>query len=136
MDLTHSSLRLPQPGGFSQSSFSLLTRPSEGPDIGVIHNACSEFGPPDFKPCVVDRIMSPPQRCPRPNLWNLRICYFIWQREFAGTSLGVQWLILCASNAGDLGLIAGQGTRSHTLQLKLGASQIIFLKNFKKGVCR
>ena len=30
----------------------------------------------------------------------------------------VQWLRLCAPNAGDLGLIPGQGTRSHILQLK------------------
>ena len=31
-------------------------------------------------------------------------------------SLVVQWLRLCAPNAGDLGSIPGQGTRSHTLQ--------------------
>ena len=30
-----------------------------------------------------------------------------------------QWLRLCAPNAGDLGLIPGQGTRSHMLQLKI-----------------
>ena len=30
-----------------------------------------------------------------------------------GTSLVVQWLRLCAPNAGVLGLITGQGTRSH-----------------------
>ena len=29
-----------------------------------------------------------------------------------------QWLRLCAPNAGDLGLIPGQETRSHILQLK------------------
>ena len=31
-----------------------------------------------------------------------------------GTSLVVQWLRLHAPNAGGLGLIPGQGTRSHT----------------------
>ena len=30
-----------------------------------------------------------------------------------GTSLVVQWLGYCASNAGDLSSIPGQGTRSH-----------------------
>ena len=35
-----------------------------------------------------------------------------------GTSLVVQWLRLHAANAGGLGLIPGQGTRSHMLQLK------------------
>ena len=34
------------------------------------------------------------------------------------TSLVVQWLRLHAPNAGDLGLIPGQGTRSHMLQLR------------------
>ena len=29
-----------------------------------------------------------------------------------GTALVVQWLILCAPNAGDQGSISGQGTRS------------------------
>ena len=30
----------------------------------------------------------------------------------------VQWLRLCALNAGGPGLIPGQGTRSHMLQLR------------------
>jgi len=30
-----------------------------------------------------------------------------------------QWLRLCASSAGGMGLIPGQGTRSHLLQLKI-----------------
>ena len=34
-----------------------------------------------------------------------------------GTSLVVQWLSLQTPNAGGLGLIPGQGTRSHTLLL-------------------
>ena len=35
-----------------------------------------------------------------------------------GTSLVVQWLRLCAPNAGGPGLIPGQGTRSLMQQLK------------------
>ena len=35
-----------------------------------------------------------------------------------GISLVVQWLRLHAPDAGNLGLIPGQGTRSHMLQLK------------------
>ncbi|TEA39679.1 hypothetical protein DBR06_SOUSAS3410146, partial [Sousa chinensis] len=35
------------------------------------------------------------------------------------TSLVVQWLRLRAPNAGGLGSIPGQGTRSHVPQLKL-----------------
>ena len=38
--------------------------------------------------------------------------------ESVGTSLVVQWLRLCAPNAGGLGLIPGQRTRSHMLQLR------------------
>ena len=33
--------------------------------------------------------------------------------EMEGTSLVVHWLRLCAFNAGVLGSILGQGTRSH-----------------------
>ena len=35
------------------------------------------------------------------------------------TSLVVQWLRLCAPNAGGPGLIPGQGTRPHMPQLKI-----------------
>ena len=37
-----------------------------------------------------------------------------------GTSLVVQWLRHCTANAGDPGLIPGQGTRFYVLQLKCG----------------
>ena len=50
-----------------------------------------------------------------------------------GTSLVVQWLRLHIANAGAVGLIPGQGTRSHMFQLKnpsattkTTCSQIIF----------
>ena len=36
-----------------------------------------------------------------------------------GPSLVVQWLRLCAPNAGVLDLISGQGSGSHTPQLKI-----------------
>ena len=35
----------------------------------------------------------------------------------------VQWLRLQATHAGGLGLIPGQGTRSHMLQLNLSAAK-------------
>ena len=41
----------------------------------------------------------------------------IWISNFKGTCLVVQWLRLHPPSAGDLGLIPGQGTRSHTVQL-------------------
>ena len=42
----------------------------------------------------------------------------VW-RESLRASLVVQWLRLQSLNAGDLGSIPGQGTRSHMLQLRL-----------------
>ena len=45
-----------------------------------------------------------------------------------GPSLVVQWLKLSASNARGLGLIPGQGTRSHMQQLRVCLSQ---LKNLR-----
>ena len=36
-----------------------------------------------------------------------------------GPSLVAQWLRVCTPNAGDLGSTPAQGTRSHTLQLKI-----------------
>ena len=45
------------------------------------------------------------------------------QRITIGTSLVVQWLRLCTSNAGDPGLNPGQGTRSHTSQLRPSADK-------------
>ncbi|TEA37350.1 hypothetical protein DBR06_SOUSAS1910041, partial [Sousa chinensis] len=39
-------------------------------------------------------------------------------------SLVVQWLRLCAPNAGGLGSIPGQGTRSHMPQLRACTSQL------------
>lgn len=41
-----------------------------------------------------------------------------------GTSLLVEWLRLYASYAGALGLIPGQGTASHMLQLKISRAAI------------
>ena len=66
-----------------------------------------------------------------------------------GTSLAVQWLRLCAANAGRMGLITGWGTKilhcstaqpkkrerkiasSHLLWLSFSSAQIIFFKKKK-----
>ena len=48
----------------------------------------------------------------------------IYQKIVCGTSLVVQWLRRCAHDAGGLGSILGQGTRSHMLQLGLRAARI------------
>ena len=55
---------------------------------------------------------------------------WMWQETIQGTSLVVQWLRLCAPNAGGPGSIPGQGTRSCTwqrrsrvLQLRSGAAK-------------
>jgi len=37
----------------------------------------------------------------------------------------IQWLRLCAVNAGGTGSIPGQGTRSHTLQPRAHVAQLI-----------
>ena len=41
----------------------------------------------------------------------------LFKKPASGTSLVVPWLRLQAPNAGGLGSIPGQGTRSHMLQL-------------------
>ena len=45
-------------------------------------------------------------------------------RVLRGTSPVVQWLRLCAPNARGPGLIPGQGTRSHVLQLRIRMPQL------------
>ena len=47
----------------------------------------------------------------------------VLKTEILGISLVVQWLELHIPNAGGLGSIPGQGTRSHVLQLTLCVSQ-------------
>ncbi|TEA25428.1 hypothetical protein DBR06_SOUSAS11710016, partial [Sousa chinensis] len=42
-------------------------------------------------------------------------------------SLVVQWLGVCAPNAGGRGSIPGQGTRSHMLQLRVRKPQLKIL---------
>ena len=51
-----------------------------------------------------------------------------------GNSLVVQWLRLCAPDTGGLGLIPGQGTRSHMPQLRLYAAKLIKINVRKKKV--
>ena len=62
----------------------------------------------------------------------LRTRLALWQKFFkmepdSGTSLVVQWLRLCTSSVGALGSTPGQGTRSHTLQLRVHMLQLKIL---------
>ena len=47
----------------------------------------------------------------------------LFSENFLRTSLVVQWLRLCISNAGGPGSIRGQGTSSHVLQLRPGSAK-------------
>ena len=49
---------------------------------------------------------------------NKDILEFVNQKMAPGAFLVVQWLRLPAANAGGLGSIPGQGTRSHMLNTK------------------
>ena len=49
---------------------------------------------------------------------------YVLREDNLETSLVVQWLRLHAPNAGDLGSIPGQGTRSHILQLRCWMPQL------------
>ena len=49
----------------------------------------------------------------------LKSKFLFIKRFLRGTFLMVQWLTLCAHNAGGLALNPGQGSRSHMLQLKI-----------------
>ena len=72
---------------------------------------------------------------PDPGIEPRLLCLLHWQ---AGSlplappgkpsSLVVPWLILCAPNAGGLGLSPGQGTRSHMPQLRIHMLQLKILK--------
>ena len=53
--------------------------------------------------------------------------YSSFKTQLAGTSLVVQWLGLCAPNAGGRGSIPGQGIRSHMLQLRVRKPQLKIL---------
>ena len=47
-----------------------------------------------------------------------------FEGRLLGTCLVVQWLRLCAPNAGGLGSIPGRGTRPHTLLLRVRVPQL------------
>ena len=55
------------------------------------------------------------------NFQNIQIAHTAQYQKInpIGTSLVVQWLRLCAPNAGGLSSIPGQGTRSHMLQVRV-----------------
>ena len=72
-----------------------------------------------------------PTKCPQ-FLWMLSmeviLCAdIIYKNDIHETSLVVQWLGLCAPNAGDPGSIPGQGTRSHMLQPRVRMPQLKIL---------
>ena len=48
----------------------------------------------------------------------------VYGKKGVRTSLVVQWLRLRAPNAGELGLIHGQGNRSHMSQLRVCMQQL------------
>ena len=86
------------------------------PDLGVsrvpgIRDRCS-------KPCC---LRSYEGKGSVPSFWELgNLCLELTiKRRHLGTSLVVQWLRLHTPNAGGLGSIPGQGTRSHMLQLSV-----------------
>ena len=54
------------------------------------------------------------------------------KKRSPGTYMVVQWLRLCAPNAGCLGSIPGQGTRSQMLQLRAGMPQLKILPTTTK----
>ena len=54
-----------------------------------------------------------------PRLYNsVSVPVYLFKIIFLGSSLLVQWLRLYPPNAGGLGIVPGQGTRSHMPQLK------------------
>ena len=70
------------------------------------------------------------------------LCVFYHNKKLKGigTSLVVQWLRHHAANAGGPGLIPGQGTRSHMLQLQILTEEPachswdLAQPNFQKGI--
>ena len=50
------------------------------------------------------------------------------ESDLGGTSLGVQWLRPLAPNAGGLGVIPAQGTRSHMPQLRVSMLRLKILQ--------
>ena len=52
-----------------------------------------------------------------------------------GTSLVIQWLGFCASNAGGPGSIPGQGTRVHMEQLRVCMAKQKILHALMKSRC-
>ena len=60
--------------------------------------------------------------------WGKAILLLVANSDNLGTSLVVQWLRLWAPSEGDLGLIPGQRTGSHTLQLRVCVLQLKILR--------
>ena len=67
-------------------------------------------------------------------IFNCMFLFIIKYEKRLGTSLVVQWLRLCAPNAGGPGSIPGQGSRSHMQQLRARMPQL--KKKKKDPACR
>ena len=91
---------------------------------GQVKLPCSSmFKPlPGVRPHPISHLYSPSpiSVCPNPiSLLKFGSNENNTNEERVGTSVVVQWLGLHALNAGGLGSIPGQGTRSHILQLRV-----------------
>ena len=69
---------------------------------------CRLFRQVDLVPCECSTVRAETELVGLPGIKSL-----LSQVVLGGTSLVVQWLRLCAPNAGGLGSISGRGTRSH-----------------------
>ena len=81
----------------------------------------AQFDPPFFLEASaihMERGWEPPLRQQRKDSSQAR-----FQNSGPWTSLVVQWLRLSTLNARGLGLIPGQGTRSHMVQLRPGVAK-------------
>ena len=64
-----------------------------------------------------------------------KVCSGFPHARIEGTPVVVQWLRLCAPNAGGHGLIPGQGTGSHALQLQVCMLQLKITHTAAKTKC-
>ena len=83
------------------------------PDPGEEHGVQREFKPKENPTLILTGLNASVMVAVPP---VLGVCVFL--KTHVGTALVVQWLILCAPNAGGPGSIPGQGARCHMPQLR------------------
>ena len=88
------------------------------PDPGEEHGVQREFKPKENPTLILTGLNASVMVAVPP---VLGVCVFL--KTHVGTALVVQWLILCAPNAGGPGSIPGQGARCHTPQLRPSAAK-------------